>query len=337
LKKSARRRRLNVSNAEDGVIVKLGRTVALSFSLLLAAGCGGGGGSSAAPAAPGPPAATPSPAPSLYPSGSSAATYILGNVNPAQTSTSRHAPSDPDDGGWSELQLPPLQQCGNGALATDCKVWIFAPAAGSAAARAPRTPIVGSRPPTLNFCRDVAAYPGDLGRAAIPITGLAGTSFSLAYNGTKALPIVAFATRWWTVSLTNTFASSATIAPAVGVTPTVADTSARGWLLFFTWSWPADVLAIPFQINEIQLAASSSPMAIPPVSSGLLGAFDCVGRPISATAAFGSGFGFSPDLTTTSVTSAGPELNLPLYTGPAPSGSAVLFDDRGAVSATPVS
>ncbi len=153
--------------------MKHGRTVALSISLLLGAGCGGGGGSSAAPLAPGAPAATPSPAPSLYPAGSSAASYILANVNPSQTSVSRPAPSDPDDGGWSALQLPPLQDCGNGALATDCKVWIFAPAAGSAAARTPRTPIVGSRPPTFNFCRDAAAYPSDLGRAALPITGLA--------------------------------------------------------------------------------------------------------------------------------------------------------------------
>jgi hypothetical protein len=325
-----------VSNAEDGLIVKLGRTAALACSLLLAAGCGGGGGSSPAPAAPSAPAATPTPAPALFPSGSSAASYILANVNPAQTSVSRQAPSDPDDGGWSQLQLPPLQACGNGALATDCKVWIFAPAAGSAARRAPRTPLVGSRPPTFNFCRDAAVYPSDLGRSAIPVTGLTAQSFSLAYSGTKSLPVVAFATRWWTVSLTNTFAGNATIAPAIGVTPTISGTAARGWLLFFTWSWPADVVAIPFQINEIQLAASSSPMAIPPGSSAPLGAFDCLGRPITATAAQGSGFGFSPDLSTASVTSPGAELNVPLYTGPTPAGSAVLYDDQGAVVATPV-
>ncbi|MBV8299358.1 MAG: hypothetical protein JO083_07430 [Candidatus Eremiobacteraeota bacterium] len=327
-----------MSNAEDGLIVKLGRTAALACSLLLAAGCGGGGGSSPAPAGPSAPAPTPTPtpAPALFPSGSSAASYILANVNPSQTSVSRAAPSDQDDGGWSQLQLPALQPCGNGALATDCKVWIFAPAAGSSSARTPRTPIVGSRPPTFNFCRDAASYPGDLGRPAIPVTGLGGQSFSLAYSGTKTLPVVAFATRWWTVSLTNTFAGNATIAPAIGVTPTQTSSAARGWLLFFTWSWPADVLAIPFQINEIQLAASSSPMAIPPGNSAPLGAFDCLGRPITATAAQGSGFGFSPDLSTTSVTSSGAELNVPLYTGPTPSGSAVLYDDQGAVVATPV-
>ena len=324
-----------MSNAEDGLIVKLGRTVALAGALLLAAGCGGGGGSSPAPAAPGAPAPTPTPVPALFPAGSSAASYILANVNPSQTSVSRQAPTDQDDGGWSQLQLPPLQPCGNGALATDCRVWIFA-AAGSSAARRPRTPIVGSHPPTFNFCRDAAAYPGDLGRSAIPITGLSGQSFSLAYSGTKALPVVAFATRWWTVGLANTFAGNATIAPSISVTPALSDTAARGWLLFFTWSWPADVLAIPFQINEVQLSATSSPLAIPPGSSGTLGAFDCVGRPLTATAPSGSGFGFSPDLSTTGVTSPGAELNVPLYTGPAPSGSAILYDDRGAVTATPV-
>jgi hypothetical protein len=316
--------------------VKHGRTAALSLALLFAAGCGGGGGSNpvTTPPAPQP---TPSPASSMIPSGSSAATYILGNVNTSATAATRRAPSDQDDGGWSELQLPPLQPCGNGALATDCKVWIFAPAVGSSAKRTPRTPIVGSQPPAFNFCRDAALYPSDLGRPAIPISGLGAGGFSLAYSGTKALPVVSFATRWWAVSLSSTFASNATIAPSIGVTPTATTTPARGWLLFFTWSWPADVLAIPFQINEIQLAASSSPMAIPPGGSGQLGAFDCLGRPITAIAPAGSGFGFSADLTAGSVTSAGPELNVPLYTGPAPNGSAVLYDDRGAVTATPVS
>ena len=313
-----------------------GRTFALSLSLLLAAGCGGGGGSSSTPGGPSAPAPTPSPAPSLFPAASSAATHILGNVS-VSASHPQHAPSDPDDGGWAELQLPALQPCGNGALATDCKAWIFAPAAGSSSARAPRTPIVGSRPPVFNFCRDAATYPGDLGAPALAISNLNSRSFSLTYSGAQPAPIVAFATRWWALSLTNTFAPNATQAPAITVTPTQTDSAARGWLLFFTWSWPADVLAIPFQINEIQLAASSSPMAIPPGSAGQLGAFDCLGRPIGATSSFGSGFGFSPDLKSSSVTSTGPELNVPLYTGPSPSGSAVLYDDRDSQVLTPVS
>jgi hypothetical protein len=332
----------SVPNTQGFLTVSRRRTLALSFSLLLAAGCGGGGGSSPAPSAPSAPAPTPSPAPSLFPAASSAAVYILGNVNPSSTHP-QYGPSSPDDGGWSELQLPALVPCGNGALATDCKVWIFAPAAGSAVSRAPRsarlprTPIVGSRPPVLNFCRDAATYPGDLGAPALPISNLSGTGFSLAYSGSKAMPIVSFATRWWALSLTNTFAPNATQANAIRVAPTQTDTASRGWLLFFTWSWPADVLAIPFQINEIQLAASSSPMAIPPGSSAPLGAFDCLGRPVTATSSFGSGFGFSPDLTTSSVTSAGPELDVPLYTNSAPSGSAVLYDDHGSTVLTPVS
>jgi hypothetical protein len=96
------------------------------------------------------------------------------------------------------------------------------------------------------------------------------------------------------------------------------------------------VLLIPFSVNEIQLAAASSPLAIPPGTSGALGAFDCLGRPVTATASFGSGFGFSADLKTSSVTSAGPELNVPVYTNAAPSGPAMLYDDRGAVVQTPV-
>ncbi len=312
------------------------RTAVLSIALLLAAGCGGGGGSSGGSGStPLVPTPTPSPAASLYPTASYAATYLLAKVNAAPPNTP-YGPNNQDDGGWSELQLPALQDCGNGALATDCKVWIFAAASGSAIARAPRTPIVGSRPPTFNFCRDAALYPGDLGRSAIPITSLARNSFSLSYSGTKSLPIVMFATRWWAMQVTNSFAPGANVAPAIGLTPSVTDTPSRGWLLFFTWSWPADVLLMPFEVNEIQLAASSSPLAIPPGTSAQLGAFDCLARPITATSALGSGFGFSADLTTSSVTSAGAELNVPLYTGPAPNGSAVLFDDRGATVQTPV-
>jgi hypothetical protein len=309
--------------------------LALSIALLAAAGCGGGGGGGGSASPPVAPAPTPSPAASQFPSASSAATYMLSRVSSSPPSVP-FGPDNPDDGGWSELQLPQLQQCGNGAFATDCSVWIFAGATGSSSSRSPRTPIVGSRPPTFNFCRDAAAYPADLGRPATPVTNLSGSNFSLSYSGTKALPIVTFATRPWSVQVTNSFAPSAKTANAIGVTPSLTDTAARGYLLFFTWSWPADVLLIPFGINEIQLAASSSPLAIPPGTSAALGAFDCLGRPITATSSFGSGFGFSADLKTSSVTSAGPELNVPVYTNATPAGSAVLYDDRGAVVQTPV-
>ena len=329
-----------MSDAEGGAIVNHAGALSLSLSLLLAAGCGGGGGGGGA-STPLAPAPTPSPAASQYPSASSAATYMLSKVSSSPPNV-QYGPNNQDDGGWSELQLPALQQCGNGALATDCKVWTFSGQTGSAtsrtprSARFPRTPIVGSRTPTLNFCRDAASYPGDLGRPAIPVTNLSGTIFSVSYSGTKALPIVTFATRAWTVQVTNSFSAAANSAPAIGVTPAVTDTPARGWLLFFTWSWPADVLLMPFGINEIQLASSSSPLAIPPGTSAPLGAFDCLGRPITATSSFGSGFGFSADLTSASVTSAGPELNVPVYTGATPAGNAVLYDDRGATVQTPV-
>jgi hypothetical protein len=241
-----------------------------------------------------------------------------------------------DDGGFGELRLPQLEQCGNGVLSTDCKLWSFSGTSGSSSARAPRVVVIGSSPPTLNFCRDSASYPSDLGRPAIGIGNLSGKIFSLSYLGTKTLPIVTFATHPWTVSITNTFAGTATKASTIGVTPTITDTPGRGYVLFFTWSWPADVLLIPYQINEVQLAASSSPLAIPANSSATLGAFDCIGRPISATSFFGSGFGFSADLTSSTVTSPGPELNVPIFTGAAPSGNAVLWDDRGATAVTPV-
>ncbi|HEY6236655.1 MAG TPA: hypothetical protein VIW69_16270 [Candidatus Elarobacter sp.] len=324
-----------MSDAQGIPHVNRARTWTLSIALLLAAGCGGGGGGGATPTTPPAPAPTPSPAASQFPAASSAATYMLSKVSTSPSNV-QYGPNDQDDGGWSELQLPVLQQCGNGALATDCKVWTFSGQIGSAAARSPRTPIVGSRPPTLNFCRDAAAYPSDLGRPAVPVTNLSGTIFSLSYSGTKALPIVTFATRAWTVQVTNSFSATASSASAIGVTPTVTDTPARGWLLFFTWSWPADVLLMPFDINEIQLAAASSPLAIPPGTSAPLGAFDCLARPITATSALGSGFGFSADLKSSSATSAGPELNVPVYTSATPSGNAVLYDDRGATAQTPV-
>jgi len=318
------------------------RTLTLSIVLVVAAGCGGGGGSAAVPGGPAAtPAPTPSPVATLFPSGSTAAAHILANV-PASPPNVQYGRDNQDDGGWSQLTLPPLEACGNGALSNDCKAWFFTGPATSASARVPqshrfvRTPLVGSRPPTFNFCRDAATYPNDIGQPAIPMTNLSASTFSLSYSGTKSLPIVTFATRWWAVQVSNSFTSGASTAPAIGVAPSLTDTPARGWLLFFTWSWPADVMLLPFDINEIQLASSASPLAIPPGSAAPLGAFDCLGRPVTATSSFGSGFGFSADMTLSNVTSAGPELNVPVYTGPTPSGPAVLYDDRGATVQTPV-
>ena len=204
-------------------------------------------------------------------------------------------------------------------------------------------------PPARCFARVVPKSSHRFGAASL---ALAGVVLSCAASA-SALPVRAQsvtllavksgpatatvgASVTYTVDVTNSFAAGAKSAPALGVTPTVTDTPARGWLLFFTWSWPADVLVMPFAINEIQLAASASPLAIPPGSSAPLGAFDCLARPITATSSFGSGFGFSADLTAASVTSIGPELNVPVYTNATPSGPAVLFDDRGATVQTPV-
>jgi hypothetical protein len=319
--------------------MKDGRIVGLSLLLLLASGCGGGGGGSApTPLAPSP--ATPSPTPTAS-AISSAAAHIVATVNQSPPPVP-YGPTNPDDGGWSELNLPTLQQCGNGTLATDCTVWSFVEKTSSAAARAPQTvrrrrvAIVGSEPPTLNFCSDATAYPADLGSSAIPVEGLGSDTFSVTYSGTKQLPIVTFATRPWSLRVANSFSGTTTMAPAVAVSAAETSTPSRGWLLFFTWTWPADVLLIPYQVNEIQLNAASSPLAIPARSSARLGAFDCLGRSITATSSLGSGFGFSSDLKTSSVTSTGPELNVPIYTGATPSGSAVLYDDLGATIQTPV-
>ena len=320
--------------------MKDGRIVGLSLSLLLAIGCGGGGGGGGSSSVPFTPPSTPSPTPSI-PAGSSAAAYLVSNVNVSPPPVP-YGPTNQDDGGWSELNLPAVQQCGNGTLATDCTVWSFVEYTSSSKARSPRgvrrphAALVGSQPPTLNFCRDSASYPSDLGSSAIPVEGLGSDTFSLTYSGTKQLPIVTFATRPWAVNVADSFSGSAATAPAIAVTAAVTGTPSRGWLLFFTWSWPADVLLIPYQVNEIQLNASSSPVVLAAKSSGRLGAFDCLGRPITATTALGSGFGFSSDLKTSTVTSTGPELHVPIYTGATPSGPAVLYDNLGATIQTPV-
>lgn len=317
------------------------RIVGLSLGLLLMTGCGGGGGSSSGGGSVAPSAPAPSPSPTL-PSTSSAAAYLVSNVNVSPPPTP-YGPTNQDDGGWSQLNLPTLQQCGNGTLATDCAVWSFVEQTTSSnarsprAARRPRVAVAGSQPPTLNFCRDSASYPvADLGSSAIPVEGMGTDTFSVTYSGTKQAPIVTFATRPWAVNVAGTFSGSATSAPAIAITPAVTGTPSRGWLLFFTWTWPADVLLIPYQVNEIQLNAASSPLAVAPKSSGRLGAFDCLAHPITATASLGTGFGFSADLKTSSVTSTGAELSVPIYTGAAPSGEAVLYDALGATVQTPV-
>jgi hypothetical protein len=309
------------------------RPLAMSLSLLLAAGCSPGGGAVAPRTPPQPPSAP------LFPAGSSAAQHILGGIDPSRAlETSRAAQhresgDDEDDGGWHELRLPVLQSCGSGIVATDCSVWTFTNGRGGRSLRSTAATAIAN-PPSLNFCRD--AFPvADLGAPAQPVLGLGTSAFYLAYTGTKPAPIVTFATRWSDVSVANTFAGSATVANPVTLAPVTTGSAYRGWLVFFTWSWPADILAIPFAVNEIQLAAASAPLAVPPGGSAPLGAFDCLGRPITATAA-GSSFGFNPDHGGARLTSATAELNVPVYGGANPSGTISLSDDRGARTVDPV-
>jgi hypothetical protein len=306
------------------------RQVAIALSLLLAAGCSPGSGTVAPPTAP--TAQQPQSGPRI-PAGSSAAQYILGGIDTTRAAQ-RHDDDDrDDDGGWGELRLPVLQPCGGGILATDCSVWSFTNGRGGRSLRP--SAVTLASPPLLNFCRDAGRVPADLLPLAQPVLGLGTSAFSLSYTGTKPAPIVSFATRWWDVSLSGAFTGTATTANAIIVYPLVTDSAYRGWLVFFTWSWPADILAIPFAVNEIQLAAASSPLAIPAGGSAPLGAFDCLGRPIAAGAS-GSGFGFDPARTISRVTSATSELNVPVYGNAKPTGVVYLSDDRGARTADPV-
>jgi hypothetical protein len=298
-----------------------GRSIALGFALLLAGGCSGGSPANQTPPWPAPKAAQSA---GLAPQDSPAGRVILANV---RTSAAR-APQgsdhdgDTDDGDWSTLVLPKLVPCAGGTFATDCSVWLWTNGQPN------RNGTPGGQPPALNFCANFTQYPADLGPPATPLFGLSLYSFALTYAGTKPAPIVGFATRWWNVNFQSGFSGTATSAN-VQISPALTTAASRGWLVFFTWSWPADILVVPYAINEIQPAASSSPLAIPPNGSAQLGAFDCLGRPIAATRS-GSGLGFSPNLATASLTSSGPELNAPAFGGAKPSGVFYLSDDKGA-------
>ena len=304
-----------------------GRTLALALAALFAAGCASG--SSVAP---------PAPQQQVqYPTQSSAARFILANAGRTVTARSPQGWSGggDDDGDRRELQLPQLASCGAGAFATDCSVWAFSPGHSTRAGARLAQSVASTSPPVLNFCRDGGAFPADLGAPAAPSQLLSATySFGLSYTGTKAAPIVTYVTRPSNVSLAGTFTGNATSA-SLQLTPVLTTAASRGWLVFFTWSWPADILLVPYEINEIQLAASSDPLVIPAGGSATLGAFDCLGRKITART-FGSGFGFNHNLSGRTVTSAANELNVPVFGGDRPSGFISLSDDRGAQVIVPV-
>ena len=236
-----------------------GRSIAVSLALLLAAGCASGG-STPAPA----PAQQQAQSVAQFPAESSAARHILANAGRGGATSRSPQGWDgrddaDDDGGWGELTLPAIQSCGNGTYATDCTVWVWGTngsgsSGGTRSAVRSTQSVSAGTPPALNFCRDAALFPSDLGAPASPLTGLGTSSFSLSYSGTKATPIVSFATRWWNVKLERTFSGNATFAPAIGVTPVLTNAAARGWLVFFTWSWPSDIMLVPYAINEIQVA-----------------------------------------------------------------------------------
>ncbi len=304
-----------------------GRSIALGFALLLAGGCSGGSPANSAP--PWTPPKAPQSA-GLAPQDSPAGRVILAH---AATSGAR-APqghdgdgdNDADDGDWSTLVLPKLVPCAGGTFATDCGVWLWTNGQPT------RGGTLGGQPPALNFCANLTQYPGDLAQPATPLFGLSLYSFAVTYAGTKPAPIVGFATRWWNVNFQSGFSGTATSAN-VQISPALTTAASRGWLVFFTWSWPADILVVPYAINEIQPVPST--LAIPPNGSAQLGAFDCLGRPIAAKRS-ASGFGFSPNLSTASLSSAGPELNATVFGGANPNGFVYLSDDKGARTVVPV-
>lgn len=308
-----------------------GRSIALGFALLLAAGCSGGSPGSSAPPFP----AKKPQSSGLVPQDSPAARMILAHAG-APSARAPHGWSgdddnDADDGDWGTLSLPKLAACGDGTFATDCGVWRWGDPNPSRIGGANGTA------PALNFCRDAGLYPtGDLGPAAIPPFPGANYAFTLTYLGTKPTPVVGFATRSWNLSFDSGFSGGGTTGNAI-VSPLLTNGASRGWLVYFTWSWPADVLVVPYAINEIQVGASSSPLGVPPGGSARLGAFDCLGRPITAHRfAGGNSFGFGPNPGTPTFTSAGPEMNAPVYGGASPNGSISLSDDKGARTITTV-
>jgi hypothetical protein len=307
--------------------VKQRRSSPWFLALVLAAGCSAGGAGRTVPAPDAAPLAPQAAQPAI-PSESSAARHILGGVaSGARQTLSR----GDDDSGKDDLALPALLPCAGGALATDCAAW-----------RLGTPPVVdrfghvhpGSGPPNLNLCRDASLFPGDLDNRVPGPAGIGPQTFAVAYLGSKPAPVASFATHWRQVRLSGTFAGNATSAPAVTLTPTDVTHGYRGWLVFFTWSWPADVLLVPYAVNEIQLAATSAPLTIPLGGSADAGAFDCLGRPIQASAT--DDLSFNAAGSRHSLTTAGSELNAPVYALRNGDGQLTLADDRGARTTVPV-
>ncbi|MGD1067668.1 MAG: hypothetical protein ABR975_12705, partial [Vulcanimicrobiaceae bacterium] len=276
-----------------------GRNLAVLLAVGLLAGCSSSSGALAPSSAVQQPQQTQSSA--LYPAGSSAARHILANVDTTavrRRTQSSSSSSSYDDGGWGQLVLPAVQPCENGAFSNNCANW------GTLQGNRVGGTSVVPGAPDLDLCSDAADYPqATLGNPVEYPGPLAPTTFTLAYSGSQPLPIISFNTRLFVASLSNGFAPNAASA-SMTLTPLLTSTAGRGWLLFSTWSWPADFIVIPYQVNEIQVAQSSSPVVTAPGSPGTLGAFDCLQRPMGALmlgdgVTFGSAKGW-PVLTTTS-------------------------------------
>jgi len=254
-----------------------GRNLAVLLAVGLLAGCSSSSGAVAPSTVIQQPQQAQSSA--LYPAGSSAARHILANVNPStvrRRAQSNGSSSSYDDGGWGELQLPAVQACQNGAYSNDCANW------GTVQPTRTGGTTIQPGAPDLDLCGDAADYPqARLGNPVEQPVPLAPTNFTLAYTGSQPLPIISFNTRFFVASLSNGFAPNAASA-SLTLTPLLTNTAGRGWLLFSTWSWPADFILIPYQVNEIQVAQSSSPLSVSPGNPGTLGAFDCLGRSMAA-------------------------------------------------------
>jgi hypothetical protein len=237
----------------------------------------------------------------------------------ASTTRAIASKGNDDDGGRSELNLPGLTPCGNGIFANDCSAWSF----GMHNFR-----VIVSAAPTLSFCAAAADYPAqDLGPASAALHDLSPASFAVSYTGSGATPIQTYVTRPSLISLAGTFSGTSTSA-TISVSPAAATSVGRGWLVFSTSSSPADVVLVPYDVNEIQVASGDAPLSLGS-GSAPLGAFDCLGGPIEAKI-LGAGASFDPNRHQSKFASASAELNATVYGRPNPATRIVLSDDRGA-------
>ncbi|MBV8079586.1 MAG: hypothetical protein JO186_04330, partial [Actinobacteria bacterium] len=206
-------------------------------------------------------------------------------------------------------------------------------------ARSTQTAVIGGGgggglggPPVLDFCGAQPSFTqflSDAGATSAPQLHRLGTvNFDVKYLGTQTGPIVTLPTNPFIASLTGGFATGSTTAQ-FAMTPSITTTAGRGWLLIFTWSWPADILIIPYSINEIQLAPYDTAVALN--GSAKLAAFDCLGDTIAATT-FGNGVTVGAPATS----SLAGEFITTISGGASSAATILLTDNGGASAAVPV-